>query len=84
MKRCLKPQDIEGLVRGMFSGRRATSARRHIDGCEACAAALADAQANETWLRRLDDGGELAELRRRLAAAPVSQTTEALTDAPRE
>ena len=84
MKRCLRPQDIEGLVRGTISNRRAAAARRHVDGCKACAAALEGAEANETWLRQLDDGGELAELRRRVAGARVSQSTEELTDAPRE
>ena len=77
MRRCLKPVEIEQLLSGAASARRVAAWRAHLSRCEACTAALAKAEANESWLNRIREAQELEELRRRLAgrAAGVAGLT---------
>jgi anti-sigma factor RsiW len=79
MARCLEPKDLDRLITGRLSSRRAGAVRRHIRECEACVEALAEAEANEAWLEELRRAREVADLRQRVARNPVTQSTDALT-----
>ena len=86
MGRCLNSRDIEQLLSGSLSARKAASARRHIFECQTCAQAVAEAEVNESWLEGLRQGREVADLRDKLRHSDAQHrvpTTE-LTDSQRE
>ena len=67
MKRCLTPEDLEGLVCRRMSARRAHAAREHLADCRKCEAAFDEAQADEAWLKELQEASDLADLRQKVA-----------------
>lgn len=79
MGRCLNSRDIEQLLSGTLSARKAISARRHIGECKTCAQAVAEAEANKSWLDGLRQAREVADLRDKLRYSAAQQqvpTTE--------
>lgn len=86
MKGCLSQQDIDAFMAGSLSARKTSAAGRHLSECRKCATALAEAEANEEYLRRLGDADDLAEVRRKIAesTAPETATTIGLTGVPSE
>ncbi len=86
MKGCLNQQAIDALMAGSLSTRKTSAAGRHLSECRKCAAALAEAEANEEYLRRLRDADDLAAVRQKIAesTAPETAATIGLTDVPSE
>lgn len=85
MKRCLAPQDIERLIAGTLSARRTAALNRHLSRCASCAAAFAEALANEAWFQELRSDLELAELRQRVGETASARTAATiLTSTPAE
>ncbi len=86
MGRCLNSRDIERLMSRTASARKEASARRHVAECTTCAQAVAEAEANTSWLEGLREAREVADLRDKLWYSDAQRpppTTE-LTDSRRE
>ncbi len=86
MGRCLNSRDIERLMSGTASARKEAGARRHVVECKTCAQAVAEAEANRSWLEGLREAREVADLRDKLRHSKAQRpgpTTE-LTNSRRE
>lgn len=66
MGRCLNPRDIEQLLSEALSARKEAGVRRHAAECKTCAQAVAEAEANKSWLEGLRQTQDVADLRDRL------------------
>ena len=86
MGHCLNSRDIERLMSGTASARKEAGSRRHVAECRACAQAVAEAEANKSWLEGLRQAREVADLRDklRLSSAQRAAPTPELTDSQRE
>ena len=82
MGRCLNSRDIERLMSGSASARKEAGARRHVAECKTCAQAMAEAEANKSWLEGLRQAEEVAALRDKLRHSDAKQhvSTRAPTD----
>ncbi len=78
----MNSRDIEWLMNGTASARKEASARRHVAECKTCAQAVAEAEANKSWLDGLCQAQDVAVLRDKLrySAAQQQVSTTALTD----
>ena len=79
MGRCCESQEVERFLTGSLSVRRSAALHRHMVECKKCAEAIAQAEANESWLSELRDAREVADLRERLRSSntlPPAPMTE--------